>query len=65
MGSIYQNSYITISATNSGDGSVRCLAERRKPVKIPYENTARKELALRARKTFDHHPNAGPLGHGK
>jgi hypothetical protein len=64
MGAIYQNSYITISATNSGDGSARCLMERRKPVKIPYENTVGKELALRARKILDHHPsqalNGGP-----
>ncbi|KAH8695708.1 heterokaryon incompatibility protein-domain-containing protein [Phaeosphaeriaceae sp. PMI808] len=62
MGSIYQNSYITISATNSGDGSARCLGERRKPVKIPYENTTRKELALRARRVLDHHPNGNPNG---
>jgi hypothetical protein len=62
MGSIYQNSYITISATNSGDGSRRCLAERRKPVKIPYENTAKKEFALRARKVLDHHPKDNPDG---
>jgi hypothetical protein len=62
MGSIYQNSYITISATNSRDGSERCLAERRKPVKIPYENTAKKELALRARRVLDHHPNPDPNG---
>ncbi|KAF2833570.1 HET-domain-containing protein [Ophiobolus disseminans] len=62
MGSIYQNSYITISATNSGDGSSRCLAERQKPVKIPYQNTTKKELALRARKLFDHHPEGSPDG---
>ncbi|KAF1849663.1 HET-domain-containing protein [Cucurbitaria berberidis CBS 394.84] len=60
MGSIYQNSYITISATNSGDGSARCLAERRKPIKIPYENTTKKEFALRARKVLDHHPTSDP-----
>ncbi|KAF2846282.1 HET-domain-containing protein [Plenodomus tracheiphilus IPT5] len=64
MGSIYQNSYITISATNSGDGSARCLAQRRKPVKIPYENTTSKEFSLRARRILDHHPshssNGGP-----
>lgn len=60
MGSIYQNSYITISATNSGDGGVRCLGERRKPVKIPYENTTKKELAVRARRVLDHHPNIDP-----
>ncbi|KAH4195895.1 hypothetical protein HBI04_109440 [Parastagonospora nodorum] len=62
MGSIYQNSYITIAATNSGDGSARCLAERRKPVKIPYENTVKKEFALRARRVLDHHPNTDPKG---
>lgn len=62
MGSIYQNSYITISATNSGDGSGRCLVDRRKPVKIPYENTSRKEFALRARKILDHHPKDNPDG---
>jgi hypothetical protein len=62
MGSIYQNSYITISATSSGDGSMRCLTDRRKPIKIPYENTTKKELALRARKALDHHPNGGPGG---
>ena len=73
MGSIYQNSYVTISATNSGDGSGRCLAERRKPVKIPFENTLKKEFALRARRILDHHPKdnldggparpIGPLSH--
>ncbi|KAH7357594.1 heterokaryon incompatibility protein-domain-containing protein [Pyrenochaeta sp. MPI-SDFR-AT-0127] len=62
MGSIYQNSYITISATNSGDGSAKCLSERRKPVKIPYENTTKKEFALRARKILDHHPTSSPGG---
>jgi hypothetical protein len=62
MGSIYQNSYITISATDSGDGSAKCLTERRKPVKIPYENTAKKELAVRARRVLDHHPNNDPDG---
>jgi hypothetical protein len=62
MGSIYQNSYITISATNSGDGSGRCLTERRKPVRIPYENTTGKVLALRARKVLEQHPNADLQG---
>ncbi|KAJ4365012.1 hypothetical protein N0V83_008628 [Neocucurbitaria cava] len=62
MGSIYQNSYITVSATNSGNGSARCLVERRKPIKIPYENTTKKEFALRARKILDHHPAADPNG---
>ena len=62
MGSIYQNSYITISATNSGDGTTRCLTERRKAIKIPYENTTKKEFALRARKVLNHHPNLDPSG---
>ncbi|CBX92002.1 hypothetical protein LEMA_P047080.1 [Plenodomus lingam JN3] len=62
MGSIYQNSYITISATNSGDGGTRCLAQRRRPVKIPYENTTKRELALRARRVLDHHPSHSPTG---
>ncbi|KAF1942387.1 HET-domain-containing protein [Clathrospora elynae] len=62
MGSIYQNSYITISATNSGDGSARCLGERRKPVKIPFQNTTGKEFALRARKILDHLPDNAPNG---
>jgi hypothetical protein len=62
MGSIYQNSYITISATNSSDGSAKCLAARRKPVKIPYENTTKKELAVRARRVLNHHPKNEPGG---
>lgn len=62
MGSIYQNSYITISATNSGDGNARCLTERRKAIKIPYENTTKKEFALRARKVLNHHPMLDPNG---
>jgi hypothetical protein len=56
MGGIYENSYITISASNSGDGSTRCLADRRKPIKLNYENTTGKEFSLRARMTQDHHP---------
>ncbi|KAH7094356.1 heterokaryon incompatibility protein-domain-containing protein [Paraphoma chrysanthemicola] len=62
MGSIYQNSYVTISATNSGDGGARCLGARRKPVKLPYTNTTKKEFALRARKILDHHPDSDPDG---
>ena len=62
MGNIYQNSYITISATGSGDGSTNCLAERRKPIKVPYENTTKKEFVLRARKILDHHPKYDPNG---
>jgi hypothetical protein len=57
MGGIYENSYITISATNSGDGTTRCLVDRRKPVKLNYENTSGKEFALRARLIQDHHPD--------
>lgn len=62
MGSIYQNSYITISATNSGNGSARCLAERQKPVKIPYQNTSQRDLVVRARRVLDHHPKDNPDG---
>ncbi|XP_014560870.1 hypothetical protein COCVIDRAFT_34204 [Bipolaris victoriae FI3] len=62
MGSIYQNSYITIAATQSANSSVRCLVERRKPVKIPYNNTTGKQFALRARKILDHHPSHAPGG---
>ena len=58
MASIYQNSYVTISATNASNGSAKCLSDRQKPVKIPYENTAKKEFALRARMYSDHHPDA-------
>lgn len=62
MGSIYQNSYLTISATNSGDANARCLHERRKPVIIPYENTTRKQLAVRARRVLKHHPDTASTG---
>lgn len=58
MASIYQNSYVTISATNASDGGGRCLSDRQKPVKIPYENSTKKEFALRARVYPDHHPDA-------
>ncbi|KAF1926103.1 uncharacterized protein M421DRAFT_7326 [Didymella exigua CBS 183.55] len=58
MASIYQNSYVTISATDASTGSASCLADRRKAVKIPYENTTKKEFALRARMYSDHHPDA-------
>lgn len=57
MASIYQNSYVTISATNASDNSIRCLSDRPKPVKIMYENTQRKEFALRARMYSHHHPD--------
>ncbi|KAL6707990.1 hypothetical protein ACN47E_003664 [Coniothyrium glycines] len=62
MGSIYQNSYITISATQSSNGNARCLIERRKPIQIPYENTTKRGFVLRARKILDHHPNHNPDG---
>ncbi|KAJ8113240.1 hypothetical protein OPT61_g4595 [Boeremia exigua] len=58
MASIYQNSYVTISATNSGDNTAKCLAVRRKPVRIPYENTTKKEYAVRARICSNHHPDS-------
>ncbi|PVI07913.1 HET-domain-containing protein [Periconia macrospinosa] len=57
MGAIYENSYVTLSATNSGDGNTRCLVDRQKPVRLIYENTTGKESMLRARKIKDHHPN--------
>ncbi|KAF2002670.1 HET-domain-containing protein [Amniculicola lignicola CBS 123094] len=69
MGAIYENSYVTISATDSGDSNTRCLVDRRKAIKIPYENTAKKEFELRARLIQDHHPDtverepARPAGH--
>lgn len=62
MGGIYQNSYISIAATKSANSSMRCLVERRKPVKILYHNTTGKEFALRARKILDHHPSDAPHG---
>lgn len=68
MGGIYENSYVTISATNCGDGSARCLVDRRKAIKIDYENTTGKEFALRARRVLAHHPDlkegepAKPIG---
>lgn len=57
MASIYQNSYVTISATNAGDNSIKCLSDRPKPVRIAYENTTKKEFALRARLCSHHHPD--------
>ncbi|KAF1960007.1 HET-domain-containing protein [Byssothecium circinans] len=68
MGGIYENSYVTISATSSGDGTARCLRDRRKGIILNYQNTTGKELAARARKVEDHHPAvseaepAKPLG---
>ncbi|KAF2466903.1 HET-domain-containing protein [Lindgomyces ingoldianus] len=69
MGGIYSQSYVTISATQSGDGSSRCLVDRQKSVQINYENTTGKVFALQARRTVDHHPDvqasvpAKPTGH--
>ncbi|KAF2732410.1 HET-domain-containing protein [Polyplosphaeria fusca] len=57
MGAIYENSYVTIAATMAPDGSARCLMDRCKPVQLDYENSTRKEYAIRARKSIDHHPN--------
>ncbi|CAI6338355.1 unnamed protein product [Periconia digitata] len=57
MGGIYENSYVTISATSSGDGNARCLVDRQKPVRLRYENTNGKETVIRARKTREHHPD--------
>lgn len=58
MASIYQNSYVTISATNASDNSVRCLSDRPKPIRIAYESTAKKDFVLRARLYSHHHPDA-------
>ncbi|ORY00101.1 heterokaryon incompatibility protein-domain-containing protein [Clohesyomyces aquaticus] len=68
MGGIYSQSYVTISATQSGDGNSKCLVDRQMPVRIDYQNTNGKEFALRARKIVDHHPDvdsstpAKPIG---
>lgn len=62
MSSIYQDSYATIAATHVTNGNLRCLTDRRKPVKIPYENTTKKAFALRARLAIDHHPTHNPGG---
>jgi hypothetical protein len=57
MGSIYENSYVTIAATTAPDGNARCLQDRPKPVQLVYENKSRKEYTLRARRFVDHHPD--------
>lgn len=68
MGAIYENSYVTISATNSGDGGARCLVDRWKPIKIDYENTTGKAFVICARRMLEHHPDlkeghpARPMG---
>jgi hypothetical protein len=68
MGDIYENSYVTIAATSSGDGSARCLLERRKAVNLSYQNTTGRKAVIRARLIEDHHPKvsekepANPLG---
>ncbi|KAJ4294411.1 hypothetical protein N0V90_008101 [Kalmusia sp. IMI 367209] len=56
MGNIYENSYVTISATGSPDGSIHCLTDREKPVKLSLQNTTGHEMEIRARKVEDHHP---------
>jgi hypothetical protein len=69
MGSIYENSYFTISATASPDGACHSLRDREKPVKLKFENSTGDELEIRARRIGDHHPSnkeepatlAGPL----
>ncbi|PSN64103.1 HET-domain-containing protein [Corynespora cassiicola Philippines] len=57
MAGIYENSHVTISAAGCKDGSGRCLVDRRKPVKINYENTTGKEFQVRARLVENHHPD--------
>ena len=57
MGGIYENSYVTIAATMSGNGTTRCLVDRLKPLRISYENSRKEEFAIRARKALDHHPD--------
>jgi hypothetical protein len=69
MGSIYENGYFTISATASPDGACHFLRDRKKPVKLTFENSTGDELEIRAKKIEDHHPSkkedpanlAGPL----
>lgn len=58
MGAIYEHSYVTISATNSGDSSVRCLTDRERPVKIAFQKSNGKECKLGARRIVDHHPKS-------
>lgn len=56
MGSIYQDSYVTISAISSSDGSMHCLRDREVPTKIKFQNTTGQDLEIRARRVEDHHP---------
>jgi len=68
MGIIYENSYVTISATTASNGNDHCLRDRRKPVKLQMQDTTGKELEIRARKIINHHPTkmdgepAKPMG---
>ena len=57
MGNIYENSYVTISATSSSDGSVRCLRDRERPVKLAYPGSAAIDAEIRAARVEDHHPH--------
>ena len=57
MGKIYENSYVTISATGSSDGSVRCLRDRERPVRLPYPSATDSDGEIRARRIEDHHPS--------
>lgn len=57
MGNIYENSYITLSATASANGNVRCLQAREKPVKLSLESLAGDKIEIRARRTENHHPS--------
>ncbi|KAF2204730.1 hypothetical protein GQ43DRAFT_446555 [Delitschia confertaspora ATCC 74209] len=57
VGGIYENSYITIATTMCGDSEAKCLTERKKLLKVRFENTKKQEFAIRARRLADHHPN--------
>ena len=61
MGTIYEKSYVTIAATDSGDGNSRCLVGRQRAVKITYQNTTGKDFAIRARKVASHHPTQSQM----
>ncbi|KAK3216250.1 hypothetical protein GRF29_8g2773435 [Pseudopithomyces chartarum] len=57
MGNIYENSYVTISATGSSDGGVRCLRDRERPVKLTYTSSTAIDPEIRAARIEDHHPH--------
>lgn len=57
MGKIYENSYVTISATSSSDGGVRCLRDREKPVRLPWPSATGGDGDIRVRRIEDHHPS--------